>query len=141
MRKQLLPLDFEYFCTRSCFFRELINASSFIKFAVPILALIATYSIPKYMRAMIVNKVERMIDFIVYAVFSVRFCTKREFVPCSGAYSSGYCAMLPFGLNFLVKKEQMLQVTEIFHSLLITFAVYASLLPLLKFLTAPLALR
>ena len=36
------------------------------------MALVATYSIPKYMRAKVVNGMERLIDFVAYAVFLVR---------------------------------------------------------------------
>ena len=62
----------------SSFLRFYVQLRSFLRFyAVPILALIATHSIPKYMRAKIVNGVERMIDFIAYAVFLVRFYAKR----------------------------------------------------------------
>ena len=49
---------------------------------MPIIALVATYSIPKHMRAKIVNGIERMIDFGAYSVFlvsiSVQDCLQVE---------------------------------------------------------------
>lgn len=35
------------------------------------MALIAAYLIPKYMRAKVVNGIERLIDFMAYTVFLV----------------------------------------------------------------------
>jgi len=40
-------------------------------YAVPVMVLVATYSIPRYMRSKIVNGMQRCIDFMAYAVFLV----------------------------------------------------------------------